>query len=190
MSSAAMNVAPLLAALLRTSLEGAVLIALVALVVRAVPALPARLRCALWWAACLKLAAGFALSLAAGGGVELALLPPAAATVPGFAAAPVKIPAGSAAAPTPGSVVPSAADHAGIAERRAVTPVPSGPAPARYTATNAMPDASPDTSDTSSPATTPLNDPSPAQPLAAPGAADARHPLGPRPRRARPRRAG
>ena len=82
-----MSAAPaVLAALLRASIEGALVIALVALLVRAVPSLPARLRCGLWWAACLKLAAGLLLVLAAGGGFELAVLPRAAAALPGFAA--------------------------------------------------------------------------------------------------------
>lgn len=46
-----MNAAPLLAALGRASLEGALLVLLVAAIVRALPRLPAAARCALWWLA-------------------------------------------------------------------------------------------------------------------------------------------
>lgn len=44
-----MSAAPLLDALLRASLEGAVLALIVAAIVRALPRLPASTRCALWW---------------------------------------------------------------------------------------------------------------------------------------------
>ncbi|MFY9824195.1 MAG: M56 family metallopeptidase, partial [Thermoanaerobaculia bacterium] len=47
-----------LESLIRTSLEGAVLIGLVWLVCRLVPRLPASVRCGLWWLACLKLLVG------------------------------------------------------------------------------------------------------------------------------------
>ena len=45
-------------ALVRTSLQGALFIALVWLVCRLIPRLPAAVRCGLWWAACLKLLVG------------------------------------------------------------------------------------------------------------------------------------
>ena len=84
--SAAVVSEALLGALLRASVEGALVVALVALLVRAVPRIPAGLRCGLWWAACLKLVAGLVLAVPGGAALELAVLPPAAGMVPGFAA--------------------------------------------------------------------------------------------------------
>ncbi|HRC85246.1 MAG TPA: hypothetical protein PK413_06540, partial [Thermoanaerobaculia bacterium] len=61
----------LLSALLRASLEGAVLALLVAALCRLAPGLPARLRCWLWWLVGLKLLVG----LAGIAPVRLAVLP-------------------------------------------------------------------------------------------------------------------
>lgn len=74
----------LLGLLLRASLEGAVVIAAVALLVRALPNLPAALRCTLWWLACAKLVVGLGVAAV---GVEVPWLPSAAARLPGFSAA-------------------------------------------------------------------------------------------------------
>ena len=46
------------AALLRSSLQGALFIGAVWLACRLFPRLPAAVRCGLWWAACLKLLVG------------------------------------------------------------------------------------------------------------------------------------
>jgi bla regulator protein BlaR1 len=51
---------PLLDALLRASLQGALFVGAVWAVCRLLPELPASLRCALWWLACLKIVAGLA----------------------------------------------------------------------------------------------------------------------------------
>jgi bla regulator protein BlaR1 len=51
---------PLLDALLRASLQGALFVAAVWLVCRLLRDLPASIRCALWWLACLKIVAGLA----------------------------------------------------------------------------------------------------------------------------------
>lgn len=72
---------PVAESLLRASLEGAVVIALVALLVRAVPRLPTAVRCGLWWAACLKLV----LALAWWSPLELPVLPAALAPAPAVA---------------------------------------------------------------------------------------------------------
>ncbi len=63
-----------LESLLRASLQGAVFIALVWLVCRLAPRLPASVRCGLWWAACLKLLLGLVWMAP----VRLPLLPTAA----------------------------------------------------------------------------------------------------------------
>lgn len=76
------NAAGLLPVLVRASLEGALAVALVALLVRAVPSLPPRVRCTLWWAACLKLVLGLVWVSP----LELPVLPAAAAAVPGLQA--------------------------------------------------------------------------------------------------------
>lgn len=104
-----MSAATLAGGLLRTSLESALLILLIALLVRALPSMPARLRCALWWAAGLKLVAGLALALAWPSPLEVAVLP---ATVSNLStilspANPEKLPSatpGPVAAPTIGSL--------------------------------------------------------------------------------------
>jgi hypothetical protein len=44
----------------RATLTGGLFIALVALLIRAVPRLPSGVRCGLWWLACLKLLLGLA----------------------------------------------------------------------------------------------------------------------------------
>lgn len=51
---------PVLEALRRASLHGAVAIAAVWIVCRLFPRLPASLRCGLWWLACLKLVVALA----------------------------------------------------------------------------------------------------------------------------------
>jgi beta-lactamase regulating signal transducer with metallopeptidase domain len=61
----------MVATLLRTSLQGALFIAVIWLVCRLVPRLPAGVRCGLWWAACLKLLVGLVWIAP----VEVALLP-------------------------------------------------------------------------------------------------------------------
>ena len=61
----------MVATLLRTSLQGALFIAVIWLVCRLVPRLPAGVRCGLWWAACLKLLVGLVWISP----VEVALLP-------------------------------------------------------------------------------------------------------------------
>jgi beta-lactamase regulating signal transducer with metallopeptidase domain len=63
----------LVAALVRSSLQGAVFIGLVWIVCRLFPRLPASVRCGLWWAACLKLLVGLVWISP----VELPLLPAA-----------------------------------------------------------------------------------------------------------------
>ena len=60
---------PVLDALLRASLHGALFVAAVWAVCRLLPGLPASVRCVLWWLACLKIVAGLASP------VELAWLP-------------------------------------------------------------------------------------------------------------------
>lgn len=132
--------APLLDGLLRASVEGALLVALVALVVRAVPALPAAARCALWWAACLKLLVAFAWWSP----LELPLLPAAdAVAAEATVAAPAALdapalrleslpagasPAASAApAPAPASTAASTAAPAPLTERATAAAVAYGP---------------------------------------------------------------
>ena len=61
----------IVAALVRSSLQGAVFIGLVWMVCRLFPRLPASIRCGLWWAACLKLLIGLVWISP----VELPLLP-------------------------------------------------------------------------------------------------------------------
>ncbi|HEX3126916.1 MAG TPA: hypothetical protein VH394_06275, partial [Thermoanaerobaculia bacterium] len=51
---------PVLDALLRASLQGALFVGAVWIVCRLLPDLPAKVRCALWWLACLKIVAGLA----------------------------------------------------------------------------------------------------------------------------------
>ncbi len=71
---------PLLDALLRASIQGALFVGAVWAVCRLFPSLPAGLRCGLWWLACLKILVSFAWASP----VELPLLPapePVAITV-------------------------------------------------------------------------------------------------------------
>ena len=62
---------PLLEALLRASVHGALFVGAVWAVCRLFPSLPAAVRCGLWWLACLKILVSFAWVSP----VELPLLP-------------------------------------------------------------------------------------------------------------------
>ena len=131
-------------ALVRVSVEGALWVALALLLVRAVPALPARLRCALWWAVSLKLVAGLVLALAWPAPLELPLLPPAGAgaaaesttlaSVPAPGATPGAMAAESMPATTAGGRTSSPAVGATGGEPRGVAgaaaPVGASPLPA------------------------------------------------------------
>jgi bla regulator protein BlaR1 len=77
-ASAAGSAAPLLASLVRASWQGALFIAALWVLCRLAPRLPAALRCALWWAASLKLL----IALAWPAPLPVALLPAAAAPRP------------------------------------------------------------------------------------------------------------
>ena len=66
----AMTFESVVAALLRSSLQGALFIGAVWLACRLFPRLPAAVRCGLWWAACLKLLVGL-VWIAAGGGAAV-----------------------------------------------------------------------------------------------------------------------
>lgn len=81
---------PLLDALLRASLHGALFVGAVWAVCRLLPDLPASVRCALWWLACLKIVAGLASP------IELAWLPAAPAET---AVAPISVAVPLSAAP-------------------------------------------------------------------------------------------
>src|ERR1700720_2273582 len=91
----------LLRQLAQASLMGTLFVLAVWLLCRLAPRLPAGLRCALWWLACLKLLIGLAWPAP----VALPLLPPAAATAAGWLAPPAA-PA-QATAPIPATGFPS-----------------------------------------------------------------------------------
>src|ERR1700686_3931702 len=74
----------LLRQLAQASLMGTLFVLAVWLLCRLAPRLPAGLRCALWWLACLKLLLGLAWPAP----VALPLLPPAAAAATGWLAPP------------------------------------------------------------------------------------------------------
>ncbi len=120
-ASAAAWLGDLAGALLRVSMEGALWIVLALLLVRAVPALPARLRCALWWAVSLKLVAGLVLALTWPAPLELAVLP-AAESGP----ATVAYQAGPASTGPPATYPAPAADPDPLASVRAGLPASSG----------------------------------------------------------------
>lgn len=128
--------APLLDGLLRASVEGALLVALVALVVRAVPALPAAARCALWWAACLKLLVAFAwwsplelpvLPAVDAAAAEAAVAAPAALDAPAFRLEPRPAGTSPAASPAPAATAVSTAAPAPFTERATAAAVAYGP---------------------------------------------------------------
>src|ERR1700724_153090 len=116
----------LLRQLAQASLMGTLFVLSVWLLCRLAPRLPAGLRCALWWLACLKLLLGLAWPAP----VALPLLPPAAAAAAGWLASPaapaqatapilatgfpggVSAPADAARGARPAGAVPAAAGAA------------------------------------------------------------------------------
>lgn len=115
---------PLAGALLRASLDGALVVALVALLIRALPKLPAGVRCALWWAACLKLV----LALAWPAPIELPWLPPpTTAAGPAAAEMPAAHAATHAAAVLPDPSQTAAGDPPATATGAVQAPMPPTP---------------------------------------------------------------
>src|ERR1700726_4490605 len=88
----------LLRQLAQASLMGTLFVLAVWLLCRLAPRLPAGLRCALWWLACLKLLLG----LAGPSPLALPLLPPAAAAIAGWLAPPAAPAQGTAPGPATG----------------------------------------------------------------------------------------
>jgi hypothetical protein len=103
--------APILSSLVRSSFQGALVIAAVWLVCRLLPRLPATVRCGLWWLACARLLVGFLWAEP----VRLALLP-APASSPSTVHAAEVFP-GSAGVPpaltmlSSGSITPNRRSH-------------------------------------------------------------------------------
>src|ERR1700688_3050701 len=111
----------LLRQLAQASLMGTLFVLAVWLLCRLAPRLPARLRCALWWLACLKLLLGLAWPAP----VTLPLLPPAATAAAAWLAPPAAAPrtARFADAVPAVATVPAAAVAPGTS--RAAAPPPA-----------------------------------------------------------------